>query len=118
VDDVLVFSLMIGGVCAVLLFAVLSNRVSERLNLPAPAVFLVVAATASDIFPDLAPDSITTVQRLVTVALVVILFNGGMGIGWKRFRANAGAIVWLGVAGTLVTAAALALAAHWLFGFD
>jgi cell volume regulation protein A len=118
VDDVLVFSLMIGGVCAVLLFAVLSNRVSERLNLPAPAIFLLVAAAASDMFPDLAPDSITTVQRVVTVALVVILFNGGMGIGWKHFRANAGAIVWLGVAGTLVTAGALALAAHWMFGFD
>jgi len=41
-----------------------------------------------------------------------------MGIGWAKFRANAAAIVWVGVAGTLVTAAALAAAAHWLFGFD
>ena len=117
-DDVLGFALMIGGVCVVLLFAVLSNRVSERLNLPAPVIFLVLAALASDLFPGLAPDSITGVQRVVTVALVIVLFNGGMGIGWKAFRRNAGAIVWLGVAGTLVTAGALAAAVHWLFGFD
>lgn len=118
VDDVLGFGVMIGAVCAVLLLAVLSNRVSERLSLPAPVFFLVAAAVASDVFPALAPDSITGVQRVVTVALVIILFNGGMGIGWGKFRANAGAIVWLGVAGTLVTAGALAAAAHWLFGFD
>jgi cell volume regulation protein A len=118
VDDVHVFGLVIGGVCAVLLLAVLSSRVSERLSLPAPVVFLVAAAIASDIFPELQPTSVIGVQRVVTIALVVILFNGGMGIGWVSFRRNATAIVWLGVAGTLVTAGALALAAHMLFGFD
>ena len=117
-DDVLGFSAIVGIVCAVLLLAVLSNRVSERFGLPAPAIFLVCAATASDLFPQLVPHSITSVQRIVTVALVVILFNGGMGIGWARFRENAGAIVWVGVAGTVVTAGALALAAHLMFGFE
>jgi potassium/hydrogen antiporter len=118
VDDVLAFGAIVGAVCAVLLLAVLSNRVSERFGLPAPAIFLVAAAVASDVAPQLAPHSITAVQRIVTVALVVILFNGGMGIGWSRFRRNAGAIVWVGAAGTVVTAGALALAAHLLFGFD
>jgi potassium/hydrogen antiporter len=118
VDDVLVFGAIIGVVCAALLLAVFSNRVSSRFGLPAPAIFLVAAAVASDVWPELAPHSITSVQRIVTVALVVILFNGGMGIGAARFRANAGAIVWVGVAGTVVTAGALALAAHLLFGFD
>jgi cell volume regulation protein A len=118
VDDVLGFGVLVGVACGVLLLAVLSNRVGERLGIPAPALFLVAAAVASDLAPQLAPHSITNVQRIVTVALVVILFNGGMGIGWDRFRANAGAIVWVGVAGTLVTAASLAAAAHWIFGFD
>src|SRR5512146_1256523 len=54
----------------------------------------------------------------VTVALVLILFDGGMQIGWRRFRPLAGATVWVGVAGTLVTAAAAGLAAHFLFSFD
>jgi potassium/hydrogen antiporter len=38
-------------------------------------------------------------------------------MGWWRFRSAAGATVWIGVAGTLVTAAAAAAAAHFLFLF-
>jgi cell volume regulation protein A len=117
-QDVEPFALIVGAVCAVLTLAVLSNRLSERLRVPAPAFFLVGAAIASDLVPALNGLSITGVQRIVTVALVVILFDGGMHIGMGRFRRQAGAIVWLGVAGTLVTAAALALIAHGLFGFD
>jgi cell volume regulation protein A len=118
VDDILTFGVTIAVVCAVLLLAVLSNRVSDRLGVPAPAVFLVGAAVASDVVPSLAPRSIESVQRIVTVALVAILFNGGLEMGWPRFRANVKAIAWVGVVGTFVTAAALALAAHALFGFD
>ena len=96
--------------------AVLSNRLSERLRVPAPAFFLVFAAVASDLFPNLARLSGSTVQRVVTVALVFILFDGGMHIGWRRFRVAAGATIWLGVAGTFVTAGVAATAAHFLFG--
>jgi cell volume regulation protein A len=96
--------------------AVLSNRLSERLRVPAPAFFLVFAAVASELFPHLTKVSDTTVQRVVTVALSIILFDGGMHIGWRRFRGAAGATLWLGVAGTFVTAAATAAAAHLLFG--
>ncbi|HEY0717239.1 MAG TPA: cation:proton antiporter, partial [Streptosporangiaceae bacterium] len=96
--------------------AVLSNRVSEQLRIPAPAFFLVFAAAAAYLFPGLGRLSDTTVQRVVTVALVFILFDGGMHIGWRKFRTAAAATVWLGVAGTFVTAAAAAVAAHVLFG--
>jgi potassium/hydrogen antiporter len=96
--------------------AVLSNRVSERLRIPAPAFFLVFAAVASDLFPSLGRLSDGTVERVVTVALAFILFDGGMHIGWRRFRTAATATVWLGVAGTFVTAGVAAVAAHFLFG--
>src|SRR5450755_999932 len=96
--------------------AVLSNRLSERLRVPAPAFFLVFAAVASDLFPHLARLSDSTVQRVVAVALAFILFDGGMHIGWRRFRGAAYAIGWLGVAGTFVTAGVMATAAHFLFG--
>jgi potassium/hydrogen antiporter len=96
--------------------AVLSNRVSERLRIPAPAFFLVFAAAASDLFPGLGRLSDGTVQRVVSVALAFILFDGGMHIGWRKFRTAATATVWIGVAGTFVTAAAAAVAAHLLFG--
>jgi potassium/hydrogen antiporter len=100
------------------LAAVLSNRVSERLRIPAPAIFLGCAAVASYLVPRLGRLQVETVEQVVTVALAVILFNGGLHIGWRKLRPVAAATLWLGVAGTLVTAAALALCAHLLFGFD
>jgi magnesium-transporting ATPase (P-type) len=45
---------------------------------------------------------ILTVQRVVTVMLVLLLFDGGMHIGWRRFRGTAAPVVWIGVAGTAV----------------
>jgi potassium/hydrogen antiporter len=98
--------------------AVLSSGVSERLRIPAPAFFLIGAAVASDIWPWLGRLSFVTVEQVVTVALAIILFDGGMRIGWKRFQSAAVATAWIGVAGTLVTAGAVAVAAHALFAFD
>jgi cell volume regulation protein A len=98
--------------------AVLSNRLSARLRVPAPAFFLVCAAAAAELRPasDMLPVSV--VQKIVTVALAVILFDGGMHIGWRRFRSAAAAIVWTGVAGTLVTAAGATVCAHVVAGLD
>ncbi|WP_279579375.1 cation:proton antiporter domain-containing protein [Fodinicola feengrottensis] len=117
-SDVMPFGVLVGLVAAAMLLAVLSNRLSTRLRVPAPALFLLAAAVASDVVPQLRVVPIETVQRIVTVALAVILFDGGMHIGRRRLRSAAGAIVWIGTAGTLVTAAAVAVLAHFLFGLD
>jgi potassium/hydrogen antiporter len=95
--------------------ALVSNRISERFRVPAPAIFLLGAALASDLWPSLGRVSIGTIEQVVTLALVVILFDGGMHIGWGRFRTAAAATVWLGVAGTVVTAGAAAWLAHLAF---
>lgn len=116
--DVEPFSLVILLMAAALMVAVASNRLGQRIRVPAPALFLVVAAVASDLFPVLGQVPTKVDERIVTVALVFILFDGGMHIGWRRFRSASAAIVWIGVAGTAVTAAALAAAAHYFFGFD
>ena len=98
-----------GGV----MLAVLARKFSERFPIPAPALFLVAAAA----FPVVLPD-IRTVERIGVVALIVILFDGGMAIGWRRFRRAAMPIASLGIVGTLVTAAVMAGFAHYLFDFD
>src|SRR6266511_1960359 len=116
VSEIVSFGLAVLVAGVVGLAAVLSNRLSERLRIPAAAIFLLCAALASDLMPRLGSLRIETVERVVTVALVVILFDGGMHIGWRRLRPVAGATVWLGVAGTLLTAAALAVCAQLLFG--
>lgn len=100
------------------LAAVMSSRVSEKLRIPAPAFFLLAAAAAADIWPPLRGLSFSAVGDIVTVALAVILFDGGMSMGWQRLRAEAGPVLWLGIGGTLVTAVGVAAAAHLAFGFD
>ncbi|WP_245665437.1 cation:proton antiporter [Actinoplanes subtropicus] len=96
----------------------LSNRISDRIRIPAPAIFLVAAAVASDLVPALGRVPVLTVQRVVTVMLILLLFDGGMHIGWRRFRAAGAAVLWIGVAGTAVTTLGVAVLAHLVFGFD
>jgi len=58
------------------------------------------------------------VERIGVVALIVILFNGGTLVGWRRFRVAAVPIFTLGVLGTFATAGVIAVAAHYLFDFS
>jgi cell volume regulation protein A len=98
------------------LVAVLSNRLTERLKVPVPALMLVGAAIAVKAIPALHGPPGQTVERLVTVALLCILFDGGMHIGWSRFRAAAAPIAVVGVLGTFLTTAGAAALLHWAFG--
>src|ERR671937_1771190 len=101
-------------------FAALATyKLTERFPVPAPALFLIVAAVASDVFPGLETViSIHNVERIGVVALIVILFDGGMQVGWRRFRGAALPITSLGIFGTFATAAVMAVFAHELFHFD
>jgi cell volume regulation protein A len=99
--------------------AVLANKVSERLRVPAAGLFLLAAAVASDIWTGLADAlSIRDVERIAVVALIVILFDGGMRVGWTRFRESAVPIVSLGLVGTFATAGLMILAARYLLDFS
>jgi len=109
------FGLIVLVVAAALAAALLGSKLSARLSVPSAAFFLVGAALASDLFPSLAL-SIRTVERLGTVALIVILFDGGCSIGWRKFRVAAAPIVSLGIIGTFATAGLVTLFAHWALG--
>jgi potassium/hydrogen antiporter len=104
-------------VSAAALAAVVSTRLAERFRIPPGALFLIAAAVVSDIFPSLSHLSIRDVERLASISLAVILFDGGLRVGWRRFRDSATPIVSLGLVGTFVTSGLLALCAHYLLGF-
>jgi len=116
--DITPFAVVAVVAAVALLLAVGSSRLTSWLHVPSPALFLIAASICADLFPHLGSLSMVTDQRIVTIAIVVILFDGGMHIGLSRFRPVAGPVVWLGVAGTFVTAGALAVAAHLLLDFD
>lgn len=99
--------------------AVGASKLSERFSVPAPALFLLAAALASDLIPSFADRlSIRNVERIGVVALIVILFDGGARIGLRRLRAAAAPVAALGVLGTFATAGLTLLGAHWLLGFS
>ena len=92
--DLVPFAVTTLLVAVAVLAAVGSSRLADRIRVPTPALFLIAAALASDLVPRLGDVSIVVDQRIVTVALVLILFHGGMHIGWERMRPAAGAVVW------------------------
>lgn len=113
-----VFTVGVLVVAGALIVAVFTNRLSELIRVPTPALFLIAGAALANLIPVLGSAPRLFDERIVTLALVLILFDGGMHIGWRRFKVAGGAIAWLGIAGTLVTAAAIAALCHYLFGFE
>src|SRR5918912_4602344 len=112
------FELELLVVAAGFMLAVGANKITERIPVPAPALFLLVAAIVSDFVPRFEQVSIKTVERVGIVALIVILFDGGMHVGWRRLRGVTRPVATLGVLGTFGTGAVVAVAAHGLFGLD
>src|SRR5579885_3646653 len=105
--------LVVSGALAIALYA---SKLAQRFSIPTAAPFLVAAAIASDLFHSL-DVSTRVVVRLATVALIVILFDGGLSIGWRRLRPSLVPITVLGIVGTFATAGGVALFAHWALGF-
>src|SRR6266702_6775351 len=116
VTDPQPFALLVLLTAAVGLIAVMSNRLTERVKIPSPAIVLAGAAIAVNVIPAWHSPPRQAVERVVTVALMFILFDGGMHIGWARFRSAAGSIATVGVAGTFLTVAAAAVFVHIAFG--
>ena len=118
-NEISTFAEMILVVAAGFSLALFGRTVIERIAIPSAALFLVAAAVSSDISPRLGNAiSFVTVERIAVVALIVILFDGGMHIGWRRFRDSMVPILSLGVLGTFATAGLIAVAAHYLLDFS
>ena len=118
-NDIFEFGRIILLVAGVLSLAIVVRVVAARIGLPTAALLLVVAAVASDLSDRLAGLlSFEDVQRVATLALIVILFDGGMSMGLAKFRSAAVPITVLGVLGTFGTAPLVGVAAHYVLGFD
>ena len=113
------FGLIVLIVAGIVTVAVLLNKVSEQVPIPAPAIFLLAAATTVHFWPRIGREvSILDVERIAVVALILILFDGGARVGLARFRAAWIPISLLGVFGTFTTAGLVALAGHYFFDFS
>ena len=112
------FGAVMLAVSAALFVALLCMRLADRASLPYAALLLVAAALISSASTYVQSAlSVEEVQNLATVALVVILFDGGLQIGTARFRRSLRPILALGIVGTFLTAGVVALAARYVLGF-
>lgn len=94
--------------------ALVAAPVAKLVGLPGPAAFLGVGIAAG--LAGLSPSehlSAVDLEKIGALALYAILFQGGLATGFRAWRRSARPIISLGLAGTLVTAAALALLAHY-----
>jgi cell volume regulation protein A len=112
------FGLGVAIVSGAVLAALLFRQGADRTRIPAPVVFLVVAAVTSDVIAPLRTVlSPTDVSWIASAALTVILFDGGVSLGWARVRSVLGPVAVLGAGATLAAAGVLTVAAHALLGF-
>ena len=103
---------------ALLAVAVACAPLAQRVRLPGPAAFLAVGIAVGCIgVPPFDNLSALPLQQIGVVALYAILFQGGLSTGFRAFRANARAIVLLGLPGTAATAGGIALVGR-LVGLD
>jgi potassium/hydrogen antiporter len=112
-DELRDFAVALTVVAGGLWLALISTRLTSRLRVPAPVVFLIAAAAISDVFPSLSdPVSTRAVERIGVVALIAILFDGGLQIGWRKAQPSLRPVAVLGIAGTFLTAALGTVAAQ------
>lgn len=92
--------------CAVLLLlSVLSSKVSSGLGIPALALFLAIGMLAgSEGLGGIHFDDPHLAQSMGVVALIFILFAGGLSTDWRTVRPNLWNAVGLSTAGVLGTA--------------
>ncbi len=118
-DDITTFGTEIEFIAVALTLAIFVRIIAARIGLPTAALLLAVTAIVSELSDRLAGlITFQDVQRVATLALIVILFDGGMGIGVGRFKTAAVPIAIVGVVGTFCTAPLVAVGAHYLLGFD
>lgn len=117
-NETIRYALIVLFCSAVGLVAVMANRLTERVKIPVPLLVLVGAALVVHAVPAVQAPAEPTVERVITIALVLVLFDGGMHIGPARFRAAVLPILSVGVVGTALTAAGGALMLHYACGIS
>jgi cell volume regulation protein A len=104
-------ALLAGGVAASMLAA--------RLRLPALILFLGLGMLiGSDGLGWIDFDDYRLARLIGTIALVLILFEGGLSAGWGQIRPVLRPALLLAIVGTSATALIAGLAATWLFAYS
>lgn len=109
--------ILVAGV--LLAVGVAASMLATRLRLPALVLFLGLGMLiGSDGLGWIDFENYRLARLIGTLALVLILFEGGLSAGWGEIRPVLRPALLLAIAGTIVTAFIAGLAATWLFNFS
>ena len=104
---------------ALLAAGIVGALLAERMRIPGLLLFLALGMLAgSEGIGGIEFDDAELARTLGTIALVLILFEGGLTAGWSEIRPVLGTAASLATLGTVVTAVAAGLAAKWIFGLS
>ncbi len=105
---------------AVVILGIAAQWMGWRLRIPSILVLLVFGILAGPILGWINPDTLLgpLLYPVVSLAVAVILFEGGLSLSVKEFRAIGGVMAWLVTLGASITWLVAALAAHWILGLD
>jgi cell volume regulation protein A len=109
--------ILVGGV--LLILGIASSKLSTRLGMPVLVLFLLVGMLAgSEGIGGLEFENYPLAHAIGTLALVMILFDGGLGTSLAAIRVAWKPSILLATVGVLVTAAITGLAASWILGIS
>ena len=112
--DAISFGILLGGL--LVLAGIMSSLVAMRFGAPLLLVFLVVGMLAGESGPlGLKFDDVSITYAVGSIALALILFDGGLRTRFVTFRSVLGPAITLATAGVLLTAAITAPVAAVLF---
>ena len=107
--------ILIAGV--LLAAGIIGALLADRVRVPALLLFLALGMLAgSEGIGGIHFANYELARTLGTIALVLILFEGGLTSGWSEIRPVLGTAASLATLGTLATALLAGVAAKWIFG--
>ena len=104
---------------ALLAAGIAGALLAERMRIPGLLLFLGLGMLAgSEGIGGIEFTDTELARTLGTIALVLILFEGGLTAGWSEIRPVLGTAASLATVGTAVTAGIAGIAAKWIFGLS
>lgn len=104
---------------ALLAAGILGALLADRVRIPGLLLFLGLGMLAgSEGVGGIEFTDTELARTLGTIALVLILFEGGLTAGWSEIRPVLGTAASLATVGTAVTAGLAGIAAKWIFGLS
>ena len=109
------FAILLMGIF--LLSGVLMTKLSARAGVPALILFIFLGMLlGSDISGLIYFSNAKVAQMVGVLALIIILFEGGLQTQWKQVKPVLGGSIVLATVGVLVTTSIVAVAAYYVLG--